>query len=197
MVGAIIFAKVSNSKSSAIISDKDKNITITFDDSATSTSTNDIIESNTEVSEDTSYSEVVVVEEPTVVATEVETETEIATETEVTTETEEELITDSDSETSIELSLNSESIITVVRYYVCGLIDEDGFDELLTPELVEARESKLVGEPYTTLDGLLSLKTADLSDNVVTLTTLDGKSYKFKCTFNESGDRISDIEYLE
>lgn len=122
------------------------------------------------------------------------TETTETNETD-TTEQQDELL-DSDSEIEPHLALDDDSVMTLVQYYVCNLNDEEGFNALLTNELVLDRENRLSSEPYSKLNGVTSLKALNKDGNFITITTKEDITYKFECKYTDDGSKISDIVYI-
>lgn len=127
----------------------------------------------------------------------VDTETTETTETDSTESTEQQDdLLNSDSEIEPHLALDDDSIMTLVQYYVCNLNDDESFSVLLTNELVADRENRLNSEPYSSLNGVTSLKALKKDGNFITITTKDDITYKFECKYTDDGSKISDIVYI-
>lgn len=122
-------------------------------------------------------------------------DTEVTDEPETTDEPEvddtEYLYTDSEPE--FNSTLTDDSIMSVVRFYVCNLLADDMFNTMATEELMNDRPNRIASEPYKSLDGVTSLESLTKDGDIVSLGTKDGNVYKFKCVFTEDGSRISDI----
>lgn len=194
IIAVVAFGSISTSKKYS-----KKDVKISFEDSESITN-----ENNSEDSSDESLVNDDAMQESEVKdATEVEIEnteesTEISTEVNENFEvgeTEEELL-DSDSEIEPHLALDDDSVMILVQYYVCNLNDDEGFDALLTNELVADRENRLNSEPYSSLNGVTSLKALKKDGNFITITTQEDITYKFECKYTDDGSKISDIVYI-
>lgn len=194
IIAVVAFGSISTSKKYS-----KKDVKISFEDSESITN-----EDNSEDSSDESLVNDDAMQESEVKdATEVEIEnTEESTETSTEVnenfeeeETEEELL-DSDSEIEPHLALDDDSVMILVQYYVCNLNDDEGFDALLTNELVADRENRLSSEPYSSLNGVTSLKALKKDGNFITITTNEDITYKFECKYTDDGSKISDIVYI-
>lgn len=195
IIAVVAFGSISTSKKY-----NKKDVKISFEDSESISN-----EDNSEDSLDESLANDDAMQESEVkdVIEEVEIEnTEESTETSTEVnenfeegETEEELL-DSDSEIEPHLALDDDSIMTLVQYYVCNLNDDEGFSVLLTNELVADRENRLSSEPYSSLNGVTSLKALKKDGNFITITTKEDITYKFECKYTDDGSKISDIVYI-
>lgn len=110
----------------------------------------------------------------------------------------------------IEVDLNDCILKNASNNYICEVVrnyigringvaqsyivrDDSSF---FTDELVSNLDSLSETEPYNTIrdKGIDSLS---FEDNVITLTCYDKSQYQFQIEFNETGDKISKIEYID
>lgn len=76
-------------------------------------------------------------------------------------------------------------------------IDGGNFNEtFFTDELINNHDSLLETEPYKIIRDQ-GVDSSSFEDNVITLTCYNEKEYQFQVEFNETGDKISKIEYID
>ena len=92
-------------------------------------------------------------------------------------------------------NLDNDTVITLVRYYVCNL-NSDSFSKYLTQDLINIRTEKMKEEPFLTLSGKTSIESTEVLENIVKL-GIEGVVYSFKVSYNEDGTMITDIEFVE
>lgn len=74
--------------------------------------------------------------------------------------------------------------------------DSNSYESFFTDELIDAQSSLSETEPYKTIKDQ-GIDESSFEDNVATLLCYNGNEYQFQIEFNEKGDRISKIEYID
>lgn len=99
----------------------------------------------------------------------------------------------------IEVDLNDCILKNASNSYICGVVrnylerDDSSF---FTDELVSNLDSLSETEPYKTIRDKW-IDSLSFEDNVITLTCDDESQYQFQIELNETGDKISKIEYID
>lgn len=101
----------------------------------------------------------------------------------------------------IEVNLDNYILTNASDNYISGVVEgyirgSSSYESFYTDELIDAKSALLETEPYRTIKEQ-GVDESSFENNIETLLCYNGNEYQFQIEFNEDGDKISKIEYID